>query len=98
MASIKKIKLPTVQNAYDLYGSPTAVLIATLAANATTVTFTNAAITNSCRFDVYTEDVFLPVLDIERSGTTITLTYEAQSSAVRVKLVVFEDDDSSYSV
>ena len=90
MASIKKIKIPGVNTPYDL-PAPSAVLISTLAANATTVTFTNAAITNTCRFDIYTEDVFLPVLDVEKSGTTITLTYEAQSSAVRVKLVIYED-------
>lgn len=90
MSKISKIKLPGITTPYDL-PAPSAVLIETLAANATTVTFTNAAITNTCRFDVYTEDVFLPVLDVARDDTSITLTYDAQSSAVRVKLVIYED-------
>ena len=68
-------------------------LIATLTAGQTTVTFTNAAITSTCRFDIYTEDVFLPVLDVVVDSTnhTITLTYEEQSSNVRVKVVIYED-------
>lgn len=93
MADIKKIKIPEVVTPYDIYGIPKAVITGTLTAGNTTVTLTNAAITSTCRFDCYTENVFLPILDIAVDSTnhTITLTYEEQSSNVNVKVVIFED-------
>ena len=90
---IKKIRIPTEQTPRDIYGTPKAILTGTLLAGETTVTLTNNAIISTCRFDCYTEDIFLPITDIAVDSTnhTITLTYEAQSSNVNVKVVIFED-------
>ena len=91
MASVKKIKVPSVQNPYDIYGAPSAVLTSTLTAGQTSLAFTNAAITSTARFEVYTEDVYIALSNIERSNTTLTLTFPEQSSNVNVKVVVYED-------
>ena len=91
MASIKKIKLPNVSSNYDIYGAPSAVLTGTLTAGQTSLTFTNAAITATARFEVYTEDCYIALSNIERSSTTLTLTFPEQSSNVNVKVVVYED-------
>lgn len=66
------------------------VLVGTLAANATTITFTNDAITSTATFDVYT-DSDISYESMSRSSTTLAITYEAQSSAVGVKLVITEE-------
>ena len=66
------------------------ILTATLAAGSTSVTFTNAAITNTARYDVYT-DPYVPYEDLTRSGTTFTATFEEQTGAVSVELVINED-------
>ena len=65
------------------------VLTATLAASATTLTFTNAAIGNNSRIRVYSDPFVLGLVeDMVQSGTTVTLTCKAQSSAVSVMLEV----------
>ena len=66
-------------------------LIGTLAANSETVSFTNAAITSTARFETYTWDVYLPLIDIKRENTTLTLTFPKQESAVSVKVLIYED-------
>ena len=65
------------------------VLTATLAANATTLTFTDTSIGNNSRIRAYSDPFVLGLItDMTQSGTTATLTCEAQSSAVSVKLEV----------
>jgi len=66
-------------------------LTGTLAANSDTLTFTNAAITSTARFETYTQDTYLPLLDISRDGTTLTLKFPEQDSAVNVKVLIYED-------
>ena len=66
------------------------ILSATLAVGATTVIFTDNAITNTALYRVFT-DPFVEYDDITQSGTTITVTFEAQQSAVGVKLVIEEE-------
>lgn len=63
-------------------------LSATLAIGATTLTFTNAAITNTAKIDVYTDTYTVSPTDITQSGTTLTLTFKAQSAAVAVKVLI----------
>lgn len=63
----------------------------TLDAGETELTFTNAAITSTARFETYTEDVYLPLVDIVRDGTTLTLTFPEQEEDVNVKVLIYED-------
>lgn len=63
-------------------------LTETLAAGATTLTFTSDAITDSSMIDVYTDTYGVNPSAIEQSGNTLTLTFDAQKSDVRVKVRV----------
>ena len=63
----------------------------TLDAGETELEFTNAAITATARFETYTEDIYLPLLDIVRDGTTLTLTFPEQADDVNVKVLIYED-------
>ena len=65
------------------------VLTATLEANATTLTFTDASIGNNSRIRAYSDPFVLGLItDMTQSGTTVTLTCAAQASTVSVKLEV----------
>ncbi len=65
------------------------VLNATLAASATTLTFTDDSIGNNSRIRAYSDPFVLGLItDMAQSGTTVTLTCAAQASAVSVKLEV----------
>lgn len=63
-------------------------LTETLAAGATTLTFTSAAITDDSLIDVYTDSYGVNPNNITQSGTTLTLTFPAQSNNVNVKVKV----------
>ena len=63
-------------------------LTATLSAGSTSVTFTNAAITNTAKIDVYTDTFGVSPTNQSVSGTTLTLTFKAQAAAVSVKVLV----------
>lgn len=63
----------------------------TLDAGETELAFTNAAITSTARFETYTEDVYLPLINIVRDGTTLTLTFPEQEEDVNVKVLIYED-------
>lgn len=65
------------------------VLTSTLAAGATTLTFTDASIGNSSRIRAYSDPFVLGLItNMVQSGTSVTLTCAAQGSAVSVKLEV----------
>ena len=64
------------------------VLTGTLAVGATSVVFTNAAIGNNSLIDVYTDISGVNPTAITQSGTSVTLTFDEQSSAVNIKLLV----------
>lgn len=66
-------------------------LVDTLDAGETELAFTNAAITATARFEVYTEDCYLPLIDIVRDNTTLTLTFPEQEEDVNVKVLIYED-------
>lgn len=66
-------------------------LTGTLDAGETELVFTNAAITSTARFETYTEDIYLPLIDIVRDGTTLTLTFPEQEEDVNVKVLIYED-------
>lgn len=63
-------------------------LTSTLAAGATSMTFTNAAIGNNSLIKVYTDVDGVNPLTRAQSGTTVTLTFDPQSVAVGVVLEV----------
>lgn len=65
------------------------VLTATLSAGSTTLTFTNASIGNDSRISIKSKPFVLGLVqDAVQSGTTVTLTCAAQSSAISVMLEV----------
>ena len=61
-----------------------AVLAQTLTAGATTLTFTDDAITDDSMIDVYTDPYCDELTSVEQDGNSLTLTFEAQSAAMRV--------------
>lgn len=63
-------------------------LTATLAANATSVSFTNAAITSTSIIDQYTDPYGVNPTAMTVSGNTLTMTFNAQSAAVKVMVIV----------
>ena len=71
-------------------GSAFTYLTQTLAANATSITFTNSAITSTSLIDVYTDKAGLDYTSITGTTGSVTLTFEAQSSATTVKLAIRE--------
>ena len=66
-------------------GGPT-VLSGSLAANATSLSFTNAAIGNNTRFDVYTSVYGVNPTNMAQSGTTLTLTFSNSHAAATIKV------------
>ena len=65
------------------------ILTQTLAANATSVTFTDASLTSTAVINIYTDkkDVHPTAADDSTAGTLV-LTFDAQESATTVKVVV----------
>ncbi len=69
--------------------TPDTVLTATLAANATSVTFTDAALTSYCFFEIYTDKNGLNYKSVDSSTVgTLSVTFPAQSTATTIKLIV----------
>ena len=69
--------------------TPDTVLTATLAANATSVTFTDAAITSDCFFEIYTDKNGLNYKSVDSSTVgTLSVTFPAQSTATTIRLIV----------
>lgn len=64
------------------------ILSGTLATGATTLTFTNAAITDDCMIDIYTNKADVMPSTATQSGNTLTLTFDAQTVAIGVKVRV----------
>lgn len=60
----------------------------TLSAGSTSVAFTDSSIGSDSIIDIYTSVFGVDPIDVQRSGTTLTLTFEAQQSSVKVRLVV----------
>lgn len=63
-------------------------LTATLSASSTTISFTDAKISSDKMIDVYTNMPGLNYTGISVSGTTLTLTFDAQSTDVLVKILI----------
>jgi hypothetical protein len=95
MATLSQVTIPVknqstgvvTEQTFDLGGGGASYveLTTSIAANATTATFTNAAITDSKTYDVYTS-VFTLLKGMSISGTTLTVTLEPVESAMSVKL------------
>lgn len=64
------------------------VLTSTLAIGATTVVFTDSSIGANSRLDWYTDVFGVNPTNVVANGSTVTLTFEAQESAIGVRLVV----------
>lgn len=60
------------------------ILEGTLAAGATSISFTDAAITDDSMIDIYTDPFCNGLTSAVQDGNTLTLTFEAQSAAMRV--------------
>lgn len=77
------------QRVSDAFG---VVLNATLQANATTVTFTNAAIKNTSLIDVYTDVYGVEIREQTVSSTMLTIVFKPQNINVGIKVIVRGDD------
>lgn len=64
------------------------ILTATLSAGSTTVTFTDASIGNNSTIIITTDPYGVVPTAATQSGTTVTLTFDEQTVAVGVKIVV----------
>lgn len=62
------------------------ILTTTLAAGNTSLSFTNSNISSSTAIDVYTSSSDVSYKTMTVSGTTLTLTFEAQSSSLAVRV------------
>lgn len=62
-------------------------LTATLAAGATSVSFTNSAITSTALIDIYADTYGVSPKTANVSGNTLTLTFTARSAAVGVTII-----------
>lgn len=60
----------------------------TLSAGSTSISFTDSSIGSDSIIDIYTSVFGVDPVDVQRSGTTLTVTFEAQQSSVKVRLVV----------
>lgn len=78
----------TINSAINAKENSHTYLTSTLAAGATSMTFTNAAIGNNSLIKVYTDVDGVNPLTRAQSGTTVTLTFDAQTVAVGVVLEV----------
>lgn len=73
-----------------LYKKTSQFLSATLAAGSTQVTFTNSNFDSNTLFDFYTSKYGVDPTDAVLSGTTLTLTFNAQDTSVTVKVRYFK--------
>lgn len=60
----------------------------TLSAGSTSVSFTDSSIGSDSIIDIYTDTFGVDPINVQRSGTTITVTFEAQQNRVKVRMVV----------
>lgn len=63
---------------------PGTILEQTLTAGATTLTFTDNAITDDSLIDIYTDPYCTELSAVNQDGNTLTLTFDAQSAPMRV--------------
>lgn len=77
-----------VRNGIIYGGGGTTVLKSTLAVGATTLSFTDSAIGNDSLIRIYTNVDGVNPLTKTQSGTTVTLTFDAQSVAVGVAIEI----------
>lgn len=71
-------------------GASSVTVSKSLAANATSLSFTNAAITASAMIDVYTSVYGVNPTKMAVSGTTLTLTFPSSHVASTIKIQIWE--------
>lgn len=64
------------------------VLTSSMEVGQTSVVFTNNAITSDSIIDIYTDTYGVNPENVEVSGNTLTITFEAQSATLGVKVVI----------
>lgn len=80
-----------IEDAMSSGGGDTAVYLdATLAVGATSVTFTDSRITGNSLLDVYTSMAGLAYEEMTATTGSVTVTFEAQETAVQVTLEIKE--------
>ena len=75
----------TTNETFSVGGTSYTELVTEIAANATTATFTDNAITSTGTYDIYTS-IFTSVQSVSVSGNTLTVTLTPVSSAMSVKV------------
>lgn len=66
-------------------------IVQMLYAGATTMTFTNDAITDGCDIDIYTDHYAISPRTMSQSGNTLYLTFGAQSVNILVKIKIHRE-------
>jgi hypothetical protein len=92
MPYISKLNLNGTE--YDLRasggGSATTILSETLSAGSTSVTFSNVTVTSGSIIEVGTSVPGLEYVNLTVNGSSYTVTFNAQSEAITVYLVITE--------
>lgn len=88
ITSAKVAKLNALPTASELENSLGKALTSTLAAGATTLTFTDSSITANSTVDVYTSVYGVSPTEITPGTGSITLAFESQNSDLSVKVVI----------
>lgn len=88
ITSAKVAKLNDLPTASELEDSLGKALTSTLAAGATTLTFTDSSITANSTIDVYTSVYGVSPTEITPGTGSITLAFESQNSDLSVKVVI----------
>ncbi len=74
----------------SLHKKVTQYVSATLAVGATTLTFTNSNFNSNTHFEPWTSKFGVDPTDMTLSGTTLTVTFSAQSEAIQVEIHYFD--------
>lgn len=67
------------------------IIVQMLYAGATTMTFTNDAITDNCDIEVYTDKYGVSPRTMSQSDHTLNLTFGAQTTNIKVKIKVYTE-------
>ena len=81
-------QLKAVKDVTDTVNHTSKKLVATLAANATELVFTDPSIGANSLIDVYTSVFGVNPANISQTGNTVTITFTAQTVAIDVAIIV----------
>ena len=90
MPKINRVTFPNNSDIYELIDY-NKILIGTINAGDTSITFTNDAITDTARFEYFCNVPKVALQDESRSGNSLTLTIAEQEQDVQIDVIITED-------